>query len=285
MNWPLPSGTLTGAPPRRSSKRRPLGEGLHSRRNRMTVGGVVQRGLVLLGALLMIGGLSVPKASAQASYCYFGFSQSNYTVNEGQRSVRITMVRGGVSTGCAGRLEWATEDRSATHPADYIQGRGQEEFFPGTSSISFQIKIVDDDQSEKTETLAVRLNGETEGNVYVEFRDQTTVTIVDDDPWAPPTAESTGEGSSKQTEASSSPNQRPPASMADASSGDTSKSEGEPEHTPTAAESEESLRTNEVVTELDGDTGSWMPVLIVVVAVLLMGGIPGGVWWLKRRRA
>ena len=117
------------------------------------------------------------------------FSQPSYVVNEGDKSVTLTVTRVGDVTGAA-TVEFATDDTKAfircdvangqaNQRCDYTTATGTLAFAPGETAKTFSIFITDDNHMEGNETFNVVLRNQTGASFGVP--NTATVTIVDND--------------------------------------------------------------------------------------------------------
>jgi len=116
------------------------------------------------------------RAQWSPSYCsVLQFSAADYNVNEGDGSATITVTRTGNGAISA---NYATTDGTATAGNDYIQTTGTLSWADGDSADkTITIAIIDDGDSEGTETFTITLTSPISG----ENLDNATVTITDDD--------------------------------------------------------------------------------------------------------
>src|SRR5205823_9524765 len=85
------------------------------------------------------------------------FSAATYSVNENGGSAVITVSRTGSSSGTVS-VNYATSDGSATAFQDYSPASGTLTFFPGETSKSFLVPIIDDLLVEGNETVNLTLS-------------------------------------------------------------------------------------------------------------------------------
>ncbi|HEV3470498.1 MAG TPA: PQQ-dependent sugar dehydrogenase [Pyrinomonadaceae bacterium] len=90
------------------------------------------------------------------------FSPARYTVSEGGRSVRLTVIRGG-DRSAAVAVDYATADGTASERSDYTTALGTLRFGPGETSKSFVVLLTDDATREGTERFNVALSNPTGG--------------------------------------------------------------------------------------------------------------------------
>ena len=105
-------------------------------------------------------------------------SGSMFDINENSGIVTITINRAGGSDGAASAL-YTTSDGTAIAGQDYVVSSGMINFADGETSRSFDITLIDDSQTEPSETFVITLSsvtGASLGNIS-----SATVTINDDD--------------------------------------------------------------------------------------------------------
>ncbi len=107
------------------------------------------------------------------------FATTNYSVNEADGTVTITVLRSGPTTGTA-TVAYSTANGTATNPGDYTSQTGTLTFGPGVTTQSRDIPIVNDLANENTEAFTVTLSNPV--NTQLGPDTTTTVTILDDDP-------------------------------------------------------------------------------------------------------
>lgn len=113
------------------------------------------------------------------------FSASKYSVAENAGSVSISVTRSG-DTGGAVSVKYATGNGTAVAGSDYTATRGTLNFAAGeTGPRSFTIPIINDTASEARETVKLTLS--TPGGAGLGSPDNAVLTIVNDDP-TPPTS-------------------------------------------------------------------------------------------------
>ena len=118
------------------------------------------------------------------------FSMSEYTVNEYDGSVWVTVTR---TDGDAGEVtvDYAAADGTAAAGADYAAASGTLHFMDGETSRTFPITILDDAVHEGDEFLTLTLSSPT-GGAGIGYPDSAALTIVDDDPMPDPDADGDG---------------------------------------------------------------------------------------------
>ncbi|HEX8457508.1 MAG TPA: Calx-beta domain-containing protein [Pyrinomonadaceae bacterium] len=105
------------------------------------------------------------------------FSQSAYTVGEGDGTLTITVTRTG-GTGAAS-VEVSTISGSASERSDYVTIDRTLRFAPGETSKTLQLSIINDLRPEGDETLTITLGGAV--NTTVGSPSSAVVTITDND--------------------------------------------------------------------------------------------------------
>jgi len=106
------------------------------------------------------------------------FSLADYTVNEASGTANIKVLRSGPVTGTS-TVQFATNDGSATAPADYIAKSGTLRFAPGVTSQSIAIPISNDTLEEGPETLSVTLSNPT--GALLGPNSTATIAVADND--------------------------------------------------------------------------------------------------------
>jgi hypothetical protein len=123
------------------------------------------------------------------------FSSATYTVAEGAGSASITLTRSG-DTSSTSSVDYQTNDTfnfvecnvnngAASQRCDYITTNGTLTFAPNETAKSFSMPIIDDAYPESNETLILMLSNPMGG--FLGAQSTTVLTIVDNDPSAPPT--------------------------------------------------------------------------------------------------
>jgi hypothetical protein len=115
----------------------------------------------------------------------FGFSASNYSVNEGAGTATITVKRNGGSIGYA-TVQYSMVNGTAGS-ADYTNVQGTLAFADGETSKTFKIPIKNDAKHENAETITLRLGSATGGTIIGSVG-QATLKIVDNDAAPAPAA-------------------------------------------------------------------------------------------------
>jgi hypothetical protein len=110
----------------------------------------------------------------------FQFNQSNYSVQEDQTSVLVTVTRSGDVTGAAS-VDYATRDKTAVQSRDYTIALGTLRFGAGEASKTFLVLVNEDSYTEGDEQFEVVLSNPT-GGAALGNPATTTITIMDDAP-------------------------------------------------------------------------------------------------------
>ncbi|TQV88070.1 Calx-beta domain-containing protein [Aliikangiella coralliicola] len=108
------------------------------------------------------------------------FSGATYSVDEGDGSLTVTVVRSNGSFGDAS-IGISVDGGSATNLLDYRLSDEQLTFVDGETSQSFSILILDDSEYEGEENLTLRLT-HLNGDASLGSIEQTTIIIVENDP-------------------------------------------------------------------------------------------------------
>ena len=122
----------------------------------------------------------IPRAISTSSSV--AFSASQYTLNEDDGSVTITVNRSG-DTATEASVNFLTADGQATQKSDYMVGTGTLTFAPGETSKTFSLLVVNDAYQEGAESFSISLtnpSGTTLGGINT-----ATITINANDS-APP---------------------------------------------------------------------------------------------------
>jgi hypothetical protein len=109
----------------------------------------------------------------------FQFSQANYTVNESQASVTITVTRTGMTAGSA-TIHYAASDGTASAGSDYAATSGDLNFASGETSKTFTVGIMNDGVTEPDETVTLTLSNPSFG-ATLGSPNPATLTIADND--------------------------------------------------------------------------------------------------------
>jgi hypothetical protein len=107
------------------------------------------------------------------------FSSASYSVNEGDGSVILTVVRSGGVQFAAG-ANYNTANSSAVAGSDYTAASGSVNFAPGETQKTIVIPVNDDSLVEGNETFSVSLSGPS-GGATLGSPNTAVVTIVDND--------------------------------------------------------------------------------------------------------
>ena len=107
------------------------------------------------------------------------FNAANYSVNENQGGITITITRTGGSNGSVS-VNYATSNGSATAGTDYAATTGTLTFLTGETSKTFTIPIINDTLVENNETVNLTLSNPT-GGATLGSQNTATLTIVSDD--------------------------------------------------------------------------------------------------------
>ena len=110
------------------------------------------------GVYRTVGNLVQPNAAAGA----LRFSAASYTVGEGVAHAVITVQRVNGSAGTV-KVNYTTQNGSATSPSDYTARAGTLTFLPGVTSATFAVPIVNDALDETNETVTLKLSNPTGG--------------------------------------------------------------------------------------------------------------------------
>jgi PKD repeat protein len=113
------------------------------------------------------------------------FNLSNYTFNEGDGSVTITVVKTG-STVMNASISYATANGTALSGKNYTAASGTLTFTPGESQRTFQVVLLDEGINESNTYFYVNLS--TPVNATVGANASATINIVDNDLVVPPVA-------------------------------------------------------------------------------------------------
>ena len=108
------------------------------------------------------------------------FSQANYAVAEDGTSVTVSVTRSDGSTGAIS-VDYAARDNTATASTDYTFNAGRISFADGESaSKSFVVTIIDDNELEESEQIALQL-GNVQGGAVLGAQSNAVITIADDE--------------------------------------------------------------------------------------------------------
>jgi uncharacterized repeat protein (TIGR01451 family) len=112
------------------------------------------------------------------------FASDAFSAVESDRLVRITVNRSNGDSPVSIRFA-TTVEGSATEGADFVETSGLLQFAPGELSKTFNITLLDDFEVEGPETIGLVLS-EPGGNSVLGLPFEATLTLLDDDPNAPP---------------------------------------------------------------------------------------------------
>ena len=115
-----------------------------------------------------------------------GFSSATFTENEGVPSqlAAITVVRTGATNAPVTVSFATTTGGTATAPVDYISTNGTLSFLPGELTKSFQIRLIDDNAGEGTESVRIVLSNPSNSNTLTTA---TATLLITDNEFAPGT--------------------------------------------------------------------------------------------------
>ena len=122
---------------------------------------------------------SVQSTAQSTSAGSFRFTTGSYTVDEGEGTVTINIIRYGGNTGTV-TVEYETENGTANSGSDYDPASGRITIADGQTTGSFTVSALDDQESEDNETVTLRLKSPT-GGAVIGSPDTATLTIIDDD--------------------------------------------------------------------------------------------------------
>ena len=126
-----------------------------------------------------LGNPSVATVNILDNDTAFGFSSTNYFIDEGGTNVTIIVNRLNPNTGIA-TIGFATSNGTATATADYLSTNGILTFLDGESSKTFTIPILDDSVIEGSETVLLTLFSPSPTNAAI-LTNSATLTIIDND--------------------------------------------------------------------------------------------------------
>ncbi|XP_007545927.1 solute carrier family 8 member 4a [Poecilia formosa] len=89
---------------------------------------------------------------------YLQFDPSHYQCFENCGSLKLTVSRHGGEAGCTVKVDYRTEDATATAGSDYEFAEGTLVFKPGETTKDFTVGVIDDDIFEEDEHFYVRLS-------------------------------------------------------------------------------------------------------------------------------
>ncbi|XP_032289785.1 sodium/calcium exchanger Calx isoform X3 [Drosophila virilis] len=107
------------------------------------------------------------------------FEPGHYTVMENCGEFEVRVVRRGDISGYS-KVEFETQDGTASAGSDYVGKKGALTFPPGVDEQRFKIEIIDDDIFEEDECFYIRLFNPSE-NVNLAVPQIATIMILDDD--------------------------------------------------------------------------------------------------------
>jgi hypothetical protein len=110
----------------------------------------------------------------------FGFSQTTYTVNEGDGTATFTVQRTGSLIGTV-TVNYFTGSITAIAAEDFGATAGTLTFGPGETIKTFEVPILDDTITEPTELFSVHLSGPTNGATLDSNRQSATVMLLDNE--------------------------------------------------------------------------------------------------------
>ncbi len=126
-------------------------------------------------AVLLSGGTA--RAQTAPPVPTVQFEPSTYSVNNSAGSATITVTLSAVSSEVV-TASYATNDGTATAPADYLPAVGVVTFAPGETSKSFQVTIIKDSTPKPSKDFGLSLTGATIATVGIPSI--ATVSILDD---------------------------------------------------------------------------------------------------------
>lgn len=108
----------------------------------------------------------------------FRFTTGSYKVDEDKGSVTISVIRYGGNAGTVS-VDYVTDGGLADAGSDYDLTEGTITFADGKTSGTFTVPIVDDNESESTETVILKLKNPSGGNIGSPA--EATLSILDND--------------------------------------------------------------------------------------------------------
>jgi hypothetical protein len=123
------------------------------------------------------------------------FEKSAVTIEEGEGSFELKVLRTNGSDGPVSVTVRATTGGSAAVDSDYVGGAEMLSFADGQTSATFRLQIIDDDLAQGDRELILVLLSPS-GGASVGTRNMLSVTIVDNDQAAPDGDHSTSDGRS-----------------------------------------------------------------------------------------
>jgi autotransporter-associated beta strand protein/VCBS repeat-containing protein len=112
-----------------------------------------------------------------------GFAAAAYAAAEGGGTLTLTVTRSGGTEGAA-TVGFAVTGGTATNGSDYVLAAGTVSFADGQSVATISVPLTDDAAHEASETAVVTLSNPT-GGMTLGAATTTTVTIADNDNFAP----------------------------------------------------------------------------------------------------
>jgi len=112
------------------------------------------------------------------------FSSGNYSINEGDSNVQITLVRTGKTVGKS-TVTLRSSNGAATSPGDYIGTPIPVVFEVGEITKTVSIPIIDDKVFDPNETFSLFLEDRSDGVSLGGSQNTATVSIVDNEPQPP----------------------------------------------------------------------------------------------------
>jgi len=106
-----------------------------------------------------------------------GFSSADYSVDESLATTTITVTLSAESRRTV-TVNYATSDGTAEADKDYTAASGTLTFDPGSTSQTFSVAIIDDEQDENDESVNLTLSSPSNAKLG---RKDATLTIIDDD--------------------------------------------------------------------------------------------------------
>lgn len=107
------------------------------------------------------------------------FTTANFTVNEDESPVKITLIRTGGADGVVS-VEYKLTEGTAKVGTDYIVSTGTLNFAAGETSRIFTIDVVNDETEESAEAFTIEISNP-EGGADVSVPSSATITVKDDD--------------------------------------------------------------------------------------------------------
>ena len=120
------------------------------------------------------------KFFSSSSKAVVQFSAAGITVGEDIGTAHVGVVRRGVLMSTV-TVKYSSQSGTATAGLDFIAVSGELTFFPGQTSATIKVPILDDDIQEGKETFAISLVAPETGNVVIGETKECEVTIEDND--------------------------------------------------------------------------------------------------------